>query len=71
MLNMAKIAWGFDLAAGSDHVDDDISTAYSDGFLIAPKKFPIKITPRSPKHKEIITQEYENVKPFLKKYEYD
>ncbi|KAF7532399.1 hypothetical protein G7054_g7988 [Neopestalotiopsis clavispora] len=71
MLNMAKIAWAFDLSPGAEHIDDDVSTAYSDGFLIAPEKFPIIITPRSTKHGDIVTQEYENVKPFLRKYEYE
>lgn len=69
MLNMAKIAWGFDLSPGPDPVNVDVSTAYSDGFLIAPEKFPIRIAPRSDKHGDIITKEYESVKPFLKKYE--
>ncbi len=70
MLNMAKIAWGFDLSPGLEPVDADISTAYSDGFLIAPEKFPIQIAPRSTRRRDIIRKEYESTKPFLKKYEY-
>lgn len=66
---MAKIAWAFDLSPGSGAVDDDIDTAYSDGFLIAPKKFPILITPRSDRHKDVIVNEYESIKPFFQKYE--
>jgi hypothetical protein len=69
MLNMAKIAWAFDLSAGSDAVNDDIDTAYHDGFLIAPKKFPIKITPRSRCHKEVIMQEYQSIASFWDKYD--
>ncbi|SPJ78457.1 related to O-methylsterigmatocystin oxidoreductase [Fusarium torulosum] len=69
MLNMAKIAWAFDLSAGSDAVNDDIDTAYHDGFLIAPKKFPIKITPRSRSHKEVIMQEYQSIASFWDKYD--
>ena len=68
MVNMAKIAWGFELSADLEAVDVDINTAYSDGFLIAPKKFPILITPRSDKHKDIITKEYEATEPFFMKY---
>lgn len=65
---MAKIAWGFDLSPGPGAVNDDIDTAYTDGFLIAPKKFPILFTPRSVKHKDVIMKEYEAVKPFWIKF---
>ncbi|KAK9783103.1 putative Cytochrome P450 [Seiridium cardinale] len=69
MLNMAKIAWAFNLSPGSEAVDDDIVTAYHDGFLIAPKKFPIIITPRSDRHKSIIENEYDSIKSLWDKYE--
>ncbi|RYP80176.1 hypothetical protein DL769_002589 [Monosporascus sp. CRB-8-3] len=69
MLNMAKIAWAFDLSPGSGAVDDNIDTAYHDGFLIAPKKFPILITPRSDRHKNVIADEYHSIKSFWEKYE--
>ncbi|KAK7966406.1 uncharacterized protein PG986_000683 [Apiospora aurea] len=69
MLNMAKIAWGFELNPGPGPVNDDIATAYTDGFLIAPKKFPIEITPRSDLHRDIMAKEYMAMKPFWKKYE--
>ncbi len=69
LLNMAKIAWAFDLSPGPGAVDTDIETAYSDGFLIAPKIFPIVFKPRSAKHEEIIIKEYESIKPFFVKYE--
>ena len=69
MLNMAKIAWAFDLSPGLDAVNDDIDTAYHDGFLIAPKRFPISITPRSKKHKNVIESEYSSIKSFWEKYE--
>lgn len=69
MLNMAKIAWAFDLSPGSGALDDDINSAYHDGFLIAPKKFPILITPRSDRHRDVIEKEYHSTKPFLQKYE--
>ncbi|CAJ0550220.1 Ff.00g101500.m01.CDS01 [Fusarium sp. VM40] len=69
MLNMAKIAWAFDLSPGSDSVNDDIDTAYHDGFLIAPKKFPITIKPRSEHHRKVITDEYHSMESFWDKYE--
>jgi hypothetical protein len=68
MLNMAKMAWGFDLSPGLGAVDVDINTAYSNGFLIAPEKFPILFTPRSDKHKDVIIKEYGAIKPFFIKY---
>lgn len=69
ILNMAKIAWTFDLAPGAGVVDDDIITAYHDGFLIAPKKFPIMITPRSERHQRVVANEYDSIKSFWEKYE--
>jgi hypothetical protein len=68
MLNMAKMAWAFDLSSGISDVNVDINTAYTDGFLIAPKKFPIIFTARSEKHRNVICREYEDVKPFFEKY---
>ncbi|RGP61683.1 cytochrome p450 [Fusarium sporotrichioides] len=69
MLNMAKIAWTFNLASNSSAVNDDIDSAYHDGFLIAPKKFPIKITPRTERHKEVIMNEYDSIQSFWDKYD--
>lgn len=66
---MAKIAWAFDLSPGSGAVDDNVNTAYYDGFLIAPKKFPILITPRSDRHKKVISDEYYSIENFWEKYE--
>ncbi|KAI0470408.1 cytochrome P450 [Xylariaceae sp. FL0804] len=68
ILNMAKIAWCFDFSSSSGAVDADIGTAYTDGFLIAPKKFPLVLTPRSEKHREVISQEYRELEPFFAKY---
>ncbi|KAK6081151.1 cytochrome P450 [Seiridium cupressi] len=62
-------AWAFNLSPGSEAVDDDIVTAYHDGFLIAPKKFPILITPRSDRHKNVIENEYDSIKSLWEKYE--
>ena len=68
MVNMAKIAWAFNLSPGPGPVNVDINTAYSEGFLIAPEKFPISFTPRSDKHKDVIVKEYEALKPFFAQY---
>ncbi|KAK4215596.1 cytochrome P450 [Rhypophila decipiens] len=73
MLNMAKLAWALDLAPAEGmspaDVDDDISTAYLEGFLIAPKRFPISIKPRSEKHRAVIEAEFEKLTPTWDKYE--
>ncbi|KAF7557676.1 hypothetical protein G7046_g5968 [Stylonectria norvegica] len=70
MLNMAKIAWAFNLSPSPGTVvDDDINTAYHDGFLIAPKRFPILITPRSDIHKDIIENEYHSITNVWDEYE--
>ncbi|KFA77552.1 hypothetical protein S40288_09469 [Stachybotrys chartarum IBT 40288] len=63
------IAWAFDLSPGSEPVDDDVNTAYHDGFLIAPKRFPIVITPRSDTRKQVIENEYHSMGPFWDKYD--
>lgn len=65
---MAKIAWGFDLSPGEGEVDVDVGTAYTDGFLIAPKKFPITIRPRSERHAAVIEEEQRRAEPFFAKY---
>ncbi|KAK5653767.1 hypothetical protein OQA88_7924 [Cercophora sp. LCS_1] len=69
ILNMAKLAWAFDLKPGDGPVDDSVETAYTPGFLIAPKKFPIVITPRSEKHKAVLVREFEAMKPFYEQHE--
>jgi len=68
MVNMAKIAWAFDLSPGAEAVDVGIETAYTDGFLIAPKKFPISFTPRSSRHRDVIEEEFEAIQPFFERY---
>ncbi|KAJ5745373.1 cytochrome P450 [Penicillium odoratum] len=48
MLNMAKIVWLFDINYTSAAPQDvDMSSAFSDGFIAAPKKFPVVFVPRS------------------------
>jgi hypothetical protein len=68
MVNMAKTVWGFDLSPGSETVDVDIRTAYSDGFLTSPKKFPIVFKARSITHQKVIEKEYETMKSFFALY---
>ncbi len=67
---MAKLTWGFDILPGSATIDVDIRTAYSDGFLTCPNKFPVNFTPRSEKHSEVIMSEFESVKAVFANYEW-
>lgn len=70
MVNMAKLVWAFDMLPGSDDVVDvDIKSAYTDGFLTCPKKFPIKFIPRSKTHEDVIRKEFEAAKLIFVKYE--
>lgn len=66
---MAKLAWGFDIAPGPGSIDVDINTAYSDGFLTSPRKFPVTFKPRSEEHKLVIANEYEAAKGFFAQFE--
>lgn len=58
IVNMVKVCWGFDIAAGEGCIDDGVINGYHGGFLICPKKFPLQISPRSDSHAEVIKREY-------------
>jgi hypothetical protein len=66
---MAKMVWAFDIKAESTSVDTDVHTAYSNGFLTAPLKFPVNFVPRSEKHAAVIRSEFEEAKAFLARFE--
>ena len=66
---MAKLTWGFNMLSGASPVNVDIHTAYSDGFLTAPKQFPVTFSPRSEKHREVVMKEIEQAKKILAKYQ--
>jgi hypothetical protein len=70
MLNMAKITWGFDIsAAEGQEVDWDVKTGYTDGFVFSPKRFPVNITARSEKHREIFETEFQAQRDILARFE--
>lgn len=70
---MAKLVWAFDLSPGNgmsvDDIDSSIRTAWTNGFLTAPKPFPIVISPRSPQHRETIMQECERAGEIFREYD--
>ena len=71
MINMAKIAWAFDISADptSPQLDLDVSSGYSDGFVLGPKPFTASFAVRSPQHKEVIEKEFRQAGTFYQKYE--
>ncbi|KAJ6090116.1 hypothetical protein N7486_008931 [Penicillium sp. IBT 16267x] len=69
LLNMAKMAWLFDiLPVGSEPIDVSIRTAFTDGVLIAPHKFPVRFVPRSKERINIIQADLEKAKEFFARY---
>lgn len=71
MINMAKIAWAFNVSAdpNAPPLNTDAGSGYSDGFVLGPKPFSASFTVRSPQHREVIEKEYRKAKNFFQKYE--
>lgn len=71
MINMAKIAWAFNISADptATPLDTDACSGYSDGFVLGPKPFWASFTVRSPQHREVIEREFREAKNFFQKYE--
>ncbi|RDW68694.1 cytochrome P450 [Aspergillus mulundensis] len=64
-INIAKIVWGFDLEEVPGHPPDvSIETGYAGGFVIHPKKFPIRMTPRSEQRADVLQREFEALRGF-------
>ncbi|CAG7977580.1 unnamed protein product [Penicillium salamii] len=78
-INLAKILWAFDIRAGIDpstghqlqgeEVNVDIGTQWTDGFLIAPKPFPIVMLLRSEKHREVLNRDLDEAQKIFQSYE--
>jgi hypothetical protein len=70
MLNMAKTVWLFTIQSGSAApLDTSISSAFTDGFIVAPKKFPVQFVPRSNEHVKVIRGEFEKSQEIFARYE--
>ncbi|KAL4938687.1 hypothetical protein BDV06DRAFT_231598 [Aspergillus oleicola] len=64
-INIAKMVWAFDIERDKGKpVDVSVETGYEGGFLVCPKKFPVKITPRGGVYKDVIRREFEGLKGF-------
>ncbi|KAJ5984813.1 hypothetical protein N7522_012009, partial [Penicillium canescens] len=78
-INVAKVLWAFDIRAGTDpttgrplqaeEVNVDIATQWTDGFLIAPKPFPIVMSLRSEKHREVLNRELDEAQKVFQRYQ--
>jgi len=65
MISMAKLVWAFDITGDGTEVDTDMATAFTNGLVTAPHKFPVQFKPRSSEHAAVIEKEFELVGPFL------
>lgn len=66
---MAKMAWLFDiLPVDSEPVDMSIRTAFTDGVLIAPHKFPVRFVPRSEQRVNVLQGDLVKAKEFFARY---
>ncbi|KAJ6014461.1 hypothetical protein N7540_009052 [Penicillium herquei] len=69
MINMSKMVWLFNiLPLGSEPLDVSMSSAFDDGILVAPKKFPVQFVPRSDAHVQVIRDELEEAKELFARY---
>jgi cytochrome P450 len=66
---MAKMVWALDFeigeGEGGGRPDVSVETGYDGGFLVCPKKFPVRIRPRSEGHADVIRREYEGLSAFF------
>jgi hypothetical protein len=46
-----------------------MDSAFTDGIIVAPKKFPVEFVPRSSQHARTIRTEFETSREFLARYE--
>jgi hypothetical protein len=65
---MGKLLWFFDITAPGP-VDTEIETAFSTGFLTAPKPISVVFKPRSEERAEILRREFQIADEFLSKYD--
>ncbi|KAH0044244.1 putative cytochrome P450, partial [Aureobasidium melanogenum] len=67
LINIAKLVWAFNITPGlhpqegrvlnKEEIDDSMETQWTDGFLTAPKPFPVMLKVRSAQHQQTIDNE--------------
>ncbi|KAL4952025.1 cytochrome P450 [Aspergillus filifer] len=66
-INIAKMVWAFDIQRDEGQgkqVDVSVKTGYEGGFLVCPKRFPVKIKPRGKVYEDVIRREFEALEGF-------
>ncbi|KAF8623649.1 hypothetical protein AX17_007348 [Amanita inopinata Kibby_2008] len=74
-INTANLIWGFDFLPAIDSVTGkevypDLDN-YAPGITATPRRFPIRIKPRSAQHKEMIDRLFQTTTDILSPYEYE
>lgn len=67
MIVMAKLVWAFDMKADGK-VDDSVDTGYHGGILVVPKRFSLKLSPRSAAHVKVIEGDFVKAAQFSSKF---
>lgn len=68
-INIAKLVWAFDFERKpEERADGSVDSGYEGGLLVRPKRFPIRITPRSEGRVAVIEREFEGLKGFYDKF---
>lgn len=65
---MAKLAWAFNIVS-TETLDDSVETAFTDGILLYPKKYPAKFIPRDEHRVTIIESEFKPAELFLRQFQ--
>ncbi|KAH8878703.1 putative cytochrome P450 [Thozetella sp. PMI_491] len=68
----AKLVWAFDIGVpdetSANTVDVSVETAYEGGFLICPKPFAAKFTPRSKHRAQVVQRELQDLDSFFSQF---
>jgi hypothetical protein len=79
IINIAKLVWAFSITPGThpttgarlavEDIDDAVETQWTNGFLTAPKPFPVKIEIRSAAHQAVVDRECREAQAVFRQYE--
>ncbi|KAJ9613321.1 hypothetical protein H2200_003263 [Cladophialophora chaetospira] len=64
----AKIVWAFDIVPSAP-IDSSIESAYTDGFVVVPKRYAAKFVPRAKERASIVAKEAEEAERFLSRFD--
>lgn len=70
MLNMAKLVWLFNIRPASpETLDTSMEGAFTDGFVLGPKRFSVKFIIRSEARREVMQKELLDCQSVFAEYE--